>query len=89
MPRFKTTPEISGLTTPDGESFWANEWGVFDIPAHVIPIFESHGVQLTPFTEVVVVHVTDDTKADIEVLNKVMEEIKPRRGRPPKTPEGV
>lgn len=80
MPRFKTTPEISGLTTPDGEAFWADERGVFDIPAHVIPIFESHGLQLTPFEEFSIVIPVEDATVQIEEAPK-------RRGRPPKTPE--
>lgn len=62
MPRFTTTPIISGLTTPEGVAYWANENGVFDIPHDVIPIFVSHGLHLTPFEDVVAVHIEPEVQ---------------------------
>jgi hypothetical protein len=47
MPRYKVTPEISGLTAPDGTSYWADADGTFEIPGNATQYFLDHGIQLS------------------------------------------
>ena len=48
MPRFQSSPPITGLTMPDGTAFTADENGVFEIDLNALYLaaFQNHGVKL-------------------------------------------